>query len=150
VGVGSSAGTLGGVTGGGEVVLNYNTGQVSGFGYAGGFAGFNGGGSVSVTGGMIFNLGQSNSNYSGPFTTAAGSIGPFGAFVSITGTPNSLNLSQPKVLGMSAGASLFGVGTGTLGVTKYSNPHDLGNFAKGTIPAGELDYLMYLVRRPCN
>ncbi len=150
VGFASSAGTLGGVTGGGEIVLNYNTGQVSGFGYAGGFAGFNGGGSASVTGGLIFNLGNSNSNYSGPFTTAAGSVGLIGGFASVTGTPNSLNLSAPKVLGASVGITMFGVGTGTVSVTKYSNPRDLGNFANGTAPAGEVDYLLYLVRRVCK
>jgi RHS repeat-associated protein len=149
-GINASAGTIGGVTGGFEGVVNWNTGQASVFGNAGGFGGFNGGGSISITGGLIFNLGNSNSNYSGTFTTASGSVGPVGGFGSLTGTPTSINLSGPKVVGGSLGASMFGAGTGTVSVTKYGNPHDVGNFVQGTFPAQMTDYIMYLVRKPCN
>jgi RHS repeat-associated protein len=146
----SAAGSGVNLTGGGEAVYNWNTGQVSAFGYGGGVAGFNGGGSVSVNVGLIYQLGSSNSNYSGPFTTVAGSVGPFGGFGSLSGTPTSINLSSPKVAGGSVGASMFGARTGTVSVTKYSAPRNLGNFASGSASATSTDYFMYLVRRVCN
>ncbi len=120
----------GGVTGSLDVVVNYQSGQVSTFRSGGGFAGFNGGGSVQVSQGLIWgNLGNNNSKYSGPFTNASGSVGPLGVTVSRSsgGVRAALNFSGPFIVSVTGGVSLFGPATGTGSLITSSQPTPAGN-----------------------
>jgi hypothetical protein len=154
VSVGGSAGTLGGVAGSVDVVTNYGSGQVSAFASGGGFAGFNGGGSANVSYGQIYgNLASNNSNFSGPFTAASGSVGFFGGSIarSSAGFRQPLSFSGPTIVSASLGASMFGPVTFAGSVTTSSQPLQLGNFVNGTAPAPTLtDYLFYALRQPCK
>ena len=74
-GVSGGLGGVGSVGGGGEVVINYNSGQVSALGFGGVQVGWNGGASGSAYTGFVYGLNDSNSNYSGGFTGVNGSAG---------------------------------------------------------------------------
>lgn len=74
-GVSGGVGGVGSVVGGGELVINYDSGQVSAFGFGGGQVGWNGGLSASVYGGFVWGLNSSNSNYSKGFTGVNGGAG---------------------------------------------------------------------------
>jgi len=56
---------------GGELVVNYDSGQVSAFAFGGFQVGWNGGVSGSAYTGFVWGLNGSNSNYSGGFTGVA-------------------------------------------------------------------------------
>lgn len=147
----ASAGTLGGVTGSLERVVNFDSGQISGFASGGGFVGFNGGGSVSGSGGVIFgNLNGDNSNYSGPFTSGAVSVGPVGVSIASSsgGASSPLSLSGPVVVSGSVGISLYGPFTSTIAVTRTSQPLQMGNVLQGV--GTPSDIFGYLLRRPCS
>ena len=66
-GVSGGLGGVGSVGGGGEIVINYQSGQVSAFGFGGVQVGWNGGASGSAYTGFVYGLNGSNSNYSGGF-----------------------------------------------------------------------------------
>ena len=68
MGASGGLGGVGSVGVGGEVVLNYNSGQVSAFGFGGVQADWNGGASGWVYTGFVYGLNNSNSNYSGGLT----------------------------------------------------------------------------------
>jgi len=138
-----------------EVVTNYNTGEISGFASGGLQVGFNGGFSGNVIAGNIYNLGTSNSNYSGPFTTAAGSLGTFGGFASCTArgvTSPFCVKGAPSVLGVSAGKSGFGPASLTASATSYSKPLPLGNIKTNGFasPLAMTDLLMFAARQLCQ
>src|SRR5882724_9459702 len=109
VGLSGGVGIVGGQTGGVEQLINYNTGEVSGFGYGGLQAGLNGGLNGSVNAAFVWNLGDSNSNYSGPFTNGQAYVGPVGIYTGLSSggfdhpTPD---LSGPNSVGVSFGKGL--------------------------------------------
>jgi len=147
-----AAGGVGGLEGGGEIVLNYNSGQVSAFGFSGGHAGWNGGASATASTGMVYGLNDSNSNYSDGFTTFGGGVG-LGGFAAVSsGGSNGLMKDGPGallpngqvvVLGVSLGASLAGGFAGGVSTTDYSNPRQLGKFNG----FGTLDMLFFVARQ---
>lgn len=162
VGASGSAGGVVGPTGGGEIVYNYNTGEVSAFGYGGTHAGWDGFVSGNAYMGFVRNLGNSNSNYSGPFSGIDASAGVpgvpvgVGGYVSATSKgnegPTQINPNGPQVTGVSAGASLLGGPNFGGSVIYYSKPQPLGNFVTGTAPGGPslLDLAMFAARQLCN
>lgn len=132
---------LGGVTGGGEILYNYNTGEVSAFAEGGvvgpGWAGWLTGGPSL---GFVQNLGDSNSNYSGPFSNVTGGVGPVSLTISATSGGFRGPLSFPSNGVVSASVSFTPLSglpapvSGYPSVTYYSNPMALGNFLNGTAP----------------
>lgn len=145
------SGAIGGGAGSLEVVTNYNTGEVSGFGSAGFAATIP---NVSANAGYIWNLGSSNSYYSGPFTNVSGSIGPIG----VTGSASSNGALQPapifgpkKPFSVSAniGVSIFGAANGSFGTTYYSKPLSLGNITRGASATFD-DYALFFARQICK
>lgn len=166
-GVAGTLGIIGGATGSVERLVNYNTGEVSGF-VSGGFqGGYNGGASVSIETGFVYNLGNSNSAYSGGFTTASASYAtpvPFtsvGVFTSassggFSSTPASaINFSPggAKVVGISTSAALFGRYGFGVSATNYSQPIALGNMLTNpaSSPLAEiLDVALYVSRQVCQ
>jgi hypothetical protein len=145
-------GGVGSPGGGGEVVVNYNSGQVSAFVFGGVQVGWNGGISGSVYTGFVYGLNDSNSNYSGGFTGANGGAGP-GAFAArssggLTGGPGGL---VPNPSGVTAGGISFGgglLGGASFGVTatNYSKPLQLGKYSGFS----QLDWLLYAARQVCK
>ena len=116
-----------GVSGSGEVVFNMNTGQISAFASLGpitGGAGVQGG--LSAQTGFIWGLGQSNTNYSGPFTSMNIGAGVITASLATNsqGLQNPFALSTPTVA--SAGVQTPGA-SATYGTTYYTNPWNIGN-----------------------
>jgi hypothetical protein len=137
------------------MVVNYNTGQTSGFLSGGAQAGWNGGVSGSVFSGFIYGpLNGDNSGYSGGFTTTSIPVYPeygLNAFVSassggLTGpsgvvpTPGGVS-----VVGVSAGGSLLNTQTGGVSVTNYTKPLSFGKWGLTT----PIDFLLFLARRGC-
>lgn len=153
VGAVGGVGGVGVVQGGGELVLNYDSGQISAFGFGGTQIGWNGGASASVYSGMVFGLDSSNSNYSGGFTGANGGA-LMGGFVASSsggltrGAAGVVPNGQVKVAGMSAGVSLLGTPTGGATVTNYSDPVQLGKF--WALAFNPLDVIGYLARQACK
>ena len=154
MGVSGSIGIVGGEAGTLEVVSNYNTGEVSGFASGGVQVGWNGGASANLLAGFITNLGTSNANYSGPFTNAAASVGPFGGFVGLSSAgysnPLKIDLKGAAVAGGTVGISLFSPASATASVTYYSKPLPLGNVFTSAGPLATFDQLMYVLRRVCQ
>lgn len=158
-GISGGTGGTGGVVYSYETVVNYNTGETSGF-FSGGFNfGWNGGAQASANNGFIFNLGDSNANYSGPFTNISGSYGQpigFGVYTGISSGgmdhPATINYGQPNVVGVSAGVSVVGSISGGAGVTYYTKPTPLGNMFSFSHSATTtpLDYFMYAARQVCR
>jgi hypothetical protein len=150
-GVSGGLGGVGSVGGGGELVVNYNSGQVSAFGFGGVQVGWNGGASGSVYTGFVYGLNNSNSNYSGGFTGANGGagIGGFAASSSggLTGGAGGLAPNGAvKAGGISLGGGLLGGFSGGLTATNYTNPLQLGKFWA----FNPLDALLYAARQLCK
>jgi hypothetical protein len=150
-GVTGSTGGIGGTPGSLEVVVNYNSGQVSAFASGGASLGWNGGAQGSVFNGYVWGLGQDNKKYSGGFTTISGGAGP-GFFLS----HSSGGLKSPKpsgdvsAFGLSFGGSLIAGFTGSVSATNYTQSLNLPTATAALLPSASNDYLMYLLRRPCN
>jgi hypothetical protein len=132
-GVNGSIGVIAGAAAGGEIVINFDTGNVSLYGLAG-LSTNNGGASASGTVGYIYKLGDP-STYQGPFTGAVISYGGMGIFGSVTspgGMTNPANINTNKPFNFGVAAS---IGTGLLksavpfqvSSTTYSAPTSLGN-----------------------
>ena len=152
-GVSGALGAVGSGEAGGEVVVNYDSGQVSAFGFGGLQGGWNGVASGSLYSGFVWGLNSSNSNYSGGFTgvVAGGTVGGFAASSSggLTSGPAGLAPSSGvKVVGGSVGASLVGPFSGGVNATNYSDPVQLGKYW-GFGP-NELDWLLYAARQACK
>lgn len=137
--MGGSIGGIGGQNASLSVVINYNSGQVSGFATGGLQAGWNGIAQASVSTGFIYGaLGSNNTGYSGVFTTGSGSGVLLGGFVSIG--------NGVTVAGVSAGANLTATPTGGLSVTSTSRPLQLGN-TLGSLAVTPLDNALSLARQ---
>src|SRR5579883_3053744 len=150
-GASGGLGGVGSVGGGGELVVNYNSGQVSAFGFGGVQVGWNGGASGSVYIGFVYGLNNSNSNYSGGFTGANGGAGIGGFAASSSGglTGGTAGLSPSgavKAGGISLGGGLLGGFSGGLTATNYTNPLQLGKFWA----FNPLDALLYAARQLCK
>ena len=151
MGASGGLGGIGSVGGGGEVVVNYNSGQVSAFGFGGLQVGWNGGASGSIYTGFVYGLNNSNSNYSGGFTGANGGYGLGGFAASSSGglTGGASGLApngQVKVGGASLGASLIPTPTGGVTATNYTKPLQLGKFWA----FGPTDFVLYAARQVCK
>jgi RHS repeat-associated protein len=151
-GASGGVGGVGSPGGGGEVVVNYNSGQVSAFGFGGLQVGWNGGLSGSVYSGFVWGLNNSNSNYSGGFTGVNGGagLGGFAASSSagLTGGPSGL-IPNPRGVtasGASLGGGLLGGFSGGATATNYTNPVQLGKFWAFS----PLDWALYLARKGCQ
>lgn len=131
VGVSGGLGGVGSVGGGGEIVINYQSGQVSAFGFGGVQVGWNGGASGSAYTGFVYGLNGSNSNYSGGFTGVNGGAG-FGGFAARSsggltgGAGGLLPTSGVTATGVSFGGGLLSGATGGVTATNYSNPFQFG------------------------
>jgi RHS repeat-associated protein len=153
IGVSGSTGGIGGVPGSVEIVTNFNTGQTSAVASGGVLVGWNGGAQASVNAGFIWGLGNNNANYSGGFTSGSASGGVFTGGFGIFGSSSShgLNGGKPDFrvtsAGVSWGGSLIPLPTGGVSFTGTSQPVNLGSAGP---PSNLGDYLMYLLRRPCQ
>jgi RHS repeat-associated protein len=151
IGASGGVGGVGSPGAGGELVVNYNSGQVSAFAFGGMQVGWNGGASGSVYSGFIYGLNSSNSNYSGGFTgvNGAAGIGGFAASSSggLTGGPGGLVPNGAvKVGGVSFGGGLLGGFSGGVTATNYTNPAQLGKYWA----LGPVDWLLYAARQVCQ
>ena len=115
-----------GASGSAELVFNFNTGQISGFLSGGPTASGFSTPSAAVQAGFIWGLGNSNSNYSGPFSTLSFGAGIISGQLATT----SLGLTNPFQMTAPTSASV-GVQTPgasfSYGVAYYTNPLNLGN-----------------------
>ena len=139
-----AAGGVGSVSGSLNMVVNYNSGQTSFFATGGGGLGWNGGGSLTVTTGLVFGLDGTNNGFSGQFKGAN-----FYAPTPIPGVGAGGSITHGGgVTVVSAGVSgaLAGRYGGGGSWTNTTNPLNEGKFT-GFAP---LDYLGYLLRQPCN
>jgi len=151
VGASGGAGGVGSVGGGGELLVNYNSGQVSAYGFGGVQVGWNGGLSGSLYGGFIWGLNSSNSNYKGGFSgvNAGAGLGGFAASSSggLTGGPSGLVPNGAvRVGGIGLGGGLLGGFSGGVTATNYTKPLQLGKFWA----FGPLDALLYAARQVCK
>ena len=158
---GRTTGVSGGIGGvvapgaGGELVVNYDSGQVSAFAFEGVQVGWNGAASGSVYTGYVWGLNSSNSNYSGGFTGVNGGagLGGFAAGSSQGLDGSGLNGIVPNprgvtAAGISVGGGLMGGFSGGATLTNYSNPAQLGKFwGFGLNP---VDWLLYAARQVCK
>jgi hypothetical protein len=138
-----AAGGIGSVSGSFDTVVNYNSGQTSLFATGGGGLGWNGGGSLTATTGLVYGLGNTNNGFSDQFKGFNLYV-PVAPNVSAGGSRTSGN----GVTVYSAGISGSLAGRVSLGGTwtNTTKPFDVGKFT-GYTP---IDYLGYLLRRPCN
>jgi hypothetical protein len=142
--VSAAAGGIGSVSGSVDMVVNYNSGQTSLFATGGGGLGWNGGGSLTATTGLVYGLDGTNSGFSGPFKGAnfyaPTPIPGLGAGGSIT------HGGGVTVVSVGVSGALAGRYGGGASWTNTTNPLNVGKFS-GFAP---LDYVGYLLRRPCN
>ncbi len=133
-----SLGLLGGQTGSLSVVINYQSGQVSGFATGGLQVGWNGAAATSVSTGFIYgNLGSNNGGYSGPFVTGYGSGPVFGGYASFS--------NGVSVYGASMGANLTGGAGGGANFTETTAPHQFGPVV-GSLFKTPLDNILSLAK----
>ena len=136
---------LGAVGGSVDAVVNYNTGQTSLF-LTGTMSPccWNGVSSLTVSTGLIFGLDGTNKGFSGPFKggnlyvpTPVPGVSGGGSVMS----DGKVTVASLGVSGSAVGRFSFGgVGSWT------TKPLNVGKFTR----YGVLDYLGYLLRRPCN
>ena len=156
VGVSGGLGGVGSVGGGGEVVINYQSGQVSAFGFGGVQVGWNGGASGSAYTGFVYGLNGSNSNYSGGFTSVNGGAG-FGGFAARSsggltgGAGGLLPASGVTAAGVSFGGGLLSGVSGGVSATNYSNPFQFGSRLSAVIRnLTPVDSLLYAAQQVCK
>jgi RHS repeat-associated protein len=158
-GVSGALGAVGSVVGGGEIVLNYDTGQVSAFGFHGAQAGWNGVVSASVNNGYAWGLSGDNSNYQGGFSGFVGAggapvaVGGFGARSSgglegpIRGVPPE---SRVTVAGATIGAAALGKASGGGMTMNYTKPLQIGKMGPLVAATSPVDALIYGARQLCK
>ena len=148
-GVSGGIGGIGGQTGSLELVVNYQSGQVSGFASAGLQLGWNGGAQGSVFTGFIYwDLGANNSGYSGGFTSLSANAGVGGSLsVSSGGLNGPTNFRPVSVAALNLGTSLVPGPTGTASATNYTQPLSLGKFWALSNP---LDLTLFLAAQVCK
>jgi hypothetical protein len=154
-GLSGGVGGIGSLGGGGELVVNYNSGQVSAFGFGGAQVGWNGGLSGSAYSGFIYGLNDSNSNYAGGFTGINGGAG-LGFFLAsssggFAGGARGLAVHPSAPGAVTAGGISFGGGlvsgfSGGVTATTYTNPVQLGKFSG----FGPMDATLYAARQLCK
>ena len=163
-GISGAFGLVGGLSGSVETVVNYNTGEVSGFLSGGLHAGYVGGLSGSGFLGAVRNLGNSNNNYAGPFTNASVGAGPFALTASASSggltNPGTLSKNGVQVVSGSVGASFLPTPVSlNASVTYFTNPIPMGNIANNTsafpsdLPGFGLslfDRIMFFARQVCK
>jgi RHS repeat-associated protein len=158
-GVSGGIGGLGATVVGAEVVVNYNTGEISGFVYSEVQGGWNGVLSGSAYIGFTHGLGWSNANYTGGFMTASGTVGLPGSPVGIGGfkaVSAPIGSFQPSPGGTIARGGMAGAsmrGAVTLGVSKthYVQRNSVSiRSAAGQAVATPVDNLMYSLRQACR
>jgi hypothetical protein len=121
-----------GIAAGGDVVFNFNTGQISLFG----FVNYQAAGGISAgataQGGFIWGLGNNNQSYAGPFTTISAGAGLIAGTLagSSQGYTNPFDLNAP--ITATAGAQTPGANF-SYGVASYTNPLNVGNLVSGTV-----------------
>ena len=153
LGASGGIGGVGSVGSGAELVVNYDTGQVSAFAFGGLQVGWNGGVSGSVYAGFIYGLNGSNSNYSGGFTGVNGAAGAGGFAASSSGgltggTRGLVPNGAVRVGGVSYGTGLLGGFSGGVTVTNYTTPAQVGKYwGFGLNP---VDWLLVAARQACN
>lgn len=142
--VSGALGGIGAVSGEGDMVLNYNSGQTSLFATGGMSFGWNGGASVTATSGLVYGLDGTNNGFSGPFKGASFYAPTPIPFVGAGGSV----VHSGGVTVVSAGASAALVGRYGFGVsvTNTTNPLNIGRFTGFSLG----DFIGYLARRPCN
>jgi RHS repeat-associated protein len=143
----SLSGALGGVgavSGEGDMVLNYNSGQTSLFGTGGMSFGWNGGASVTATTGLVYGLGKTNNGFSGPFKGASFYAPTPIPFVGAGGSV--IRGGGVTVFSAGASAALAGKYGGGISVTDTSHPLNTGRFTDFSLG----DYLGFLARAPCQ
>jgi RHS repeat-associated protein len=154
-GLSGGIGLVGGQTGTLEIVVNYNSGQVSAFASGGPQIGWNGGLQGALITGFIYSLGNSNASYSGGFTNVSASVGPVGIFTALSSggarSPTAIKLNRPNVVGGSLGANILGSpATATAAATNYSQPFGLGSVFNNPYLTTPLDYVLYAARQLCK
>jgi RHS repeat-associated protein len=147
--VSAAGGELIGFTGSAGSLVNYNTGEKSIFLSGGYFAGVNGLVSANVGTGAVYNLGDSNSNYSGPFDTGYGGIEKVGVYSS---TSETNNVSED---GATLGPTLI-----PMPVTGGASYTETGLYPAGNIfdtqsmmnlgPKQLFDMALYVANKLCN
>ena len=162
VGLSGAVGAVTSGVGGGELLLNYKSGDMDGFGFGGVQVGLNGAVSVQAYGGLAWGVNEDSSNYGGSFSGLTLSPGPVGVFAAsssqafaddgIEGViPNLLRSIQTtdnvKVVGGSVGWSFIGKVGGGAVVTDYSAPRPLGS-AKSQFNV--MDWTLYGLNQWCK
>ena len=137
-------GGIGSVSGGVDMVVNYNSGQTSLFATGGGTVGWNGGLSLTAPTGMVYGLDGTNNGFSGPFKGASLYVPTPVPVVSAGGSIT--NGGGVTVLSGGASAALVGRYGGGASATETTNPFNVGDFIGYSLP----DFVGYLLRRPCN
>jgi RHS repeat-associated protein len=153
VGLTGAIGLHGGGTGSVEIVLNYNTGELSAFASGGLFGGVNGGASGGPFAGLIYGLGNSNANFSKGFSGVAVSApGGIGGFIESSSespqNPFKLNLlTGPKVIAASWTPSVLTGGTNAMGTATYASPPlSLGH---QFLAYNTFDSMLFTLRKLC-
>jgi hypothetical protein len=133
-----SLGLIGGQTGALSIVVNYTTGQVSGFATGGLQAGWNGAAAASISDGYIWgNLGQTNAGFSGRTVSGFGSgpvLGGYGSFG-----------DGIRFFGATAGMNLMGGAGGGANFTFTSRPFQFPNML-GDLLKDPFDYVLSAAR----
>jgi RHS repeat-associated protein len=135
-GVSGTLGLVSGPTGGVELILNYDTGQISAFAFGGAQVGWNGAATGTLYQGNVYGLNGTNSNYSGPFTGGNVSGKVAGVFGAKSGPVYAVGGSAS--LSLLSGPFSFGANR-----TVYSSPLQLGRFWAFQ----DQDYYMFLGRQ---
>ncbi len=142
--VNNSWGGVGSVGGSFDVVVNYRSGEVTGFATATGQAGWNGGVSIGLSTGLVYGLGNSNAKYSGSSRGFGGSGPTPIPFVGVGGALSRGN--GVTVSSVNVGASPGGKIGGGISHSETSNGKALGKrwaFSPG-------DWAVHSVKRMCR
>jgi hypothetical protein len=154
VGVSGGLGAVGAVVGGGELVVNYNSGQVSAFGFGGTQAGWNGVASGSVYAGYVWGLNNSNSNYSRGFSGVQGGARGFVGLIQASSggltadLGGAASLQPPVVVAGGLGTGAVGPFTAGVTVTEYSPPLSIGKF--WPLALSPADALLFSAKQLCK
>jgi len=139
-----AAGGIGSVSGSGDMVVNYNSGQTSLFATGGGGLGWNGGASLTATTGLVYGLDGTNNGFKGVFK--GGNLYVPTPYPGVSAGGSITNGAGVTVVSAGAGGALAGKYGFGGSWTNTTSPLNVGKFT-GYSP---IDYAGYLLRRPCN
>ena len=140
-----------GASGGAEVLVNYNTGQVSGFLYGGAGVGFSNLVSADVTSSAIYGLGNDNSRCKGEFTTGGVSAGtPVSVGISFSGSSGGLQPGLQNIAPngqVASSTASAGIGfvrsfSAAATLTNYTQALNLGKYWMLLNPGAFASYIM--------